>query len=126
VQLIGPNHVGIGLDYVFDQEELETLVRENPETFPPSEYRNVPQAFVRPEQLPEIAEHLARLGYDEAALSAIGRQSPARCAAGLASAGSASFGHRGRSVGRGWSTSESEIEPAVAPYRDRQRRLRRT
>jgi membrane dipeptidase len=71
VQLVGPNHVGIGLDYVFDQEELETFVRKNPEIFPPSEYGNAPQAFVRPEQLPEIVEHLSRLGYDEAALSAI-------------------------------------------------------
>jgi membrane dipeptidase len=71
VQLVGPEHVGLGLDYVFDQEELATYVRMNPEVFPPSEYGSVPQAFVRPEQLPEIAAHLGRLGYDERALRAI-------------------------------------------------------
>lgn len=71
VQLVGPRHVGIGLDYVFDQEELATYVRQHPEVFPPSEYGNGRQAFVEPEQLSEIAEHLIRLGYDDHALSAI-------------------------------------------------------
>jgi len=70
-QLVGPRHVGIGLDYVFDQVELENLVRQNPGVFPPAEYGNGPQAFVAPEQIPEIARELARLGYDEESLKAI-------------------------------------------------------
>src|SRR3546814_3739562 len=34
VQLIGEDHVGIALDYVFDHSELEAYVKSAPELFP--------------------------------------------------------------------------------------------
>ena len=62
VEKAGIDHVGIGLDYVFDMEELNAYVRQNPDTFPAQGgYREGIQ-FVQPEQLPEIVEALLRLG----------------------------------------------------------------
>lgn len=64
-QLIGPEHVGLGLDYVFDVSELEDYVRANPDKFPsalaqPGSYRQV-----EPERFPVIAEGLLKRGYSE-------------------------------------------------------------
>jgi membrane dipeptidase len=71
VQLVGPQHVGLGLDYVFDEQELADFVAANPQTFPPDEYGGGRPALVRPEQIPPIAEHLMRLGYSAEDLRAI-------------------------------------------------------
>lgn len=65
VQRIGPEHVGIGLDYVFDVSELEEYIRKYPARFPagldrPGSYRQV-----EPERFPLIAEGLLRLGYSD-------------------------------------------------------------
>ena len=64
-QLIGPQHVGLGLDYVFDVSELEEFVQKHPEKFPaalrqPGNYRQV-----EPERFPIIAEGLLKRGYSE-------------------------------------------------------------
>jgi membrane dipeptidase len=64
VQLIGPEHVGIGLDYVFDQEEVKSFVRARPESFPPDKFPNG-IAMAEPECLPRIAELLLQRGYAE-------------------------------------------------------------
>ena len=65
VSLIGVDHVGIGLDYVFDQVELKEMLASMRGSFPVgSGYDSVP-AFATPEQLPEIAQALSRLGYTE-------------------------------------------------------------
>ena len=37
VDAIGPEHVGLGLDYVFDQDELHAYVAEHRNTFPTGE-----------------------------------------------------------------------------------------
>ena len=70
VQLVGPKHLGLGLDYVFDEQELVDFVAANPNLFPPQEYSAAP-ALVRPEQIPEIADRLTKLGYSAADLGAI-------------------------------------------------------
>ncbi len=64
VNLVGADHVGIGLDYAFDQEEVQKFVKAHPETYPPDKY---PQgvAMMDPEQIPEIAEFLLKRGYSE-------------------------------------------------------------
>jgi membrane dipeptidase len=64
-QLVGPRHVGLGLDYVFDEQELADFVAANPMTFPPEEYGDGRPELVRPEQIPAIAEELLRLGYSD-------------------------------------------------------------
>jgi membrane dipeptidase len=68
VQLVGPDHVGIGLDYVYDRKELEDYLASmkgklprHPETI----------SFVEPERIPQIAEALHRRGYDERAVAQI-------------------------------------------------------
>jgi membrane dipeptidase len=64
-QLIGPQHVGLGLDYVFDVAELEEFIRKNPETFPASLREPGAYLQVEPERIPVIAEALLRKGYSE-------------------------------------------------------------
>jgi len=64
-QLIGPSHVGLGLDYVFDVSELEEFVRKNPEKFPPALQQPGSYLQVEPERLPVIAERLLKMGYSE-------------------------------------------------------------
>ena len=59
----GIDHLGIGLDYVFDMEELNEYVRQNPQTFPPEEGYADGVNFVEPEQAPEIVDALLGLGY---------------------------------------------------------------
>ena len=73
VGVVGPEHVGLGLDYVFDQDELNTYLAENRDTFPPgSGYaESIPHRFASPTQLPEVTESLLRLGYPEDAVRAI-------------------------------------------------------
>ena len=71
VQLIGPEHVGLSLDYVFDTGELDELLRNNPKTFPADEGYAADINMVEPEQVPEIAESLLQLGYAESDLRLI-------------------------------------------------------
>jgi membrane dipeptidase len=73
VGLVGPEHVAIGLDYVFDAAELDELLAKMPETFPPElGYRpGSPLPMLPPEAIPMLAQRLVDLGYGEAALSAI-------------------------------------------------------
>lgn len=59
----GIDHVGIGLDYVFDMEELNEYLRQNPDTFPPEGGYAEGVKFVEPEQAPEIVDALLGLGY---------------------------------------------------------------
>jgi membrane dipeptidase len=76
VQTLGPAHVGIGLDYVYDQASwhphiLSTSVGiylEQADYLAEEEIR-----YVTPEQMPELTEGLMRLGYsDEAILGILG------------------------------------------------------
>jgi membrane dipeptidase len=64
VDLVGPDHVGIGLDYAFDQEEVQKFVAAHPESYPPDKYPNG-LAMMAPEQLPDVAEALLQKGYSE-------------------------------------------------------------
>ncbi len=73
VDVVGPRHVGIGLDYVFDQDELNEYLAKNRDTFPPgSGYADyIPQHFVSPLQLPELTAALLDKGYGEDDVRAI-------------------------------------------------------
>jgi membrane dipeptidase len=70
VQLIGPAHAGIGLDYVFDMDELGDMTT-NATTFPPELGYNQPISIVPPEALEEIVGNLLRMGYSERDLRGI-------------------------------------------------------
>jgi membrane dipeptidase len=73
VEIVGPDHVGLGLDYVFDQDELNAYLADNRETFPPgSGYREYfPPRFASPAQLPELTAGLLDRGYGEGDIRAI-------------------------------------------------------
>jgi membrane dipeptidase len=64
VNLVGPEHVGIALDFHYDDEEIFNFVKRNPQIWPPHAYPNG-LALMKPEQLPEIAASLLALGYRE-------------------------------------------------------------
>jgi membrane dipeptidase len=65
VGVVGPEHVGLGLDYVFDQDELNAFLEANRDTFPPeSGYADaIPYRFFSPAQLPELTGSLLERGY---------------------------------------------------------------
>jgi membrane dipeptidase len=63
VQLVGPQHVGVGTDYVFDSADLNRELAENPQVFPESYRRYGRVDFVPPEQLVPLEAELAGRGY---------------------------------------------------------------
>jgi len=65
LHLIGPDHVAIGLDYAFDDDEVKTFVKAHPETYPPEKYPNGIE-MVPPESFPRIAELLLARGWSDA------------------------------------------------------------
>jgi membrane dipeptidase len=71
VDLVGAEHVGLGLDYVFDQEELNDLVRARPDMYPPEKGYKEGIAMIEPERFPLIAEALLWKGYKEADVQGI-------------------------------------------------------
>jgi membrane dipeptidase len=71
VQLVGPAHVSIALDYVFDMRELEEHLEKMKGTFPPGLGYEMGARFVPPEQLEEIVVTLQGLGYSDADLTAL-------------------------------------------------------
>jgi membrane dipeptidase len=64
LDLVGPEHVGIGLDYVVDKQELIEYVEGHPDIFPPDKMKDL-LSFVEPEQFPEFTELLVHKGYSE-------------------------------------------------------------
>ncbi len=73
VDVVGPHHVGLGLDYVFDQDELNAFLTDNRDTFPAGfGYREFfPPRFASPMQLPQITASLVDRGYSDADVEAI-------------------------------------------------------
>jgi membrane dipeptidase len=71
VQLVGPAHVSIALDYVFDMRELEEHLEKMKGTFPPGLGYEMGARFVPPEQLEEIVVTLQGWGYSDADLTAL-------------------------------------------------------
>jgi len=64
-QLVGARHVGLGLDFVFDQSHSDLPSHLDPEDWWPSAFGYDLEAgpIVPPERLPEIAAALGRRGY---------------------------------------------------------------
>jgi membrane dipeptidase len=71
VSLLGPRHVGLGLDYVFDQRELDEWLRSVPDFFPPDSGYEVGMTFTPPELLPEVTDLMVKAGYDADAIKGI-------------------------------------------------------
>jgi membrane dipeptidase len=62
--LVGPEHVGIALDYAFDAENVDDLLEENKAYWPESEdYGRWPTSYVPPKQLMDITETMVKRGF---------------------------------------------------------------
>lgn len=71
VQLVGPAHVSVALDYVFDIGELEEHLAQMKATFPPDLGYELGARFVPPEQIEEIVAMLQAWGYRDDDLKAL-------------------------------------------------------
>ena len=69
--LVGPEHVGLGIDFAFDEQELNDYVANNPLLFPKKMGYGQGMQMAKPEQIPEIGDELARKGYSDAEVSGI-------------------------------------------------------
>jgi len=65
-ELVGPAHVGLGLDYVFDQDELDRELSAGADIWPAAFGYRPGIRFLPPEQLPALREMLLASGYSEA------------------------------------------------------------
>ncbi|MDE0155917.1 MAG: dipeptidase [Gammaproteobacteria bacterium] len=65
VQLAGIDHVGIGLDYIFDDTEIAKVTRKMTKTFPRTAGYDVPIEVVAPENFPQLTECLLNRSYTE-------------------------------------------------------------
>ena len=65
-ELVGPEHVAIGLDHVYFLEQQHARRRENPDSYPegypPADWTG---SYLGPEHFPEIAETLVQHGYGD-------------------------------------------------------------
>jgi membrane dipeptidase len=68
--LVGPEHVGISLDYAFDAENVDSLVSGNSRYWPQEEYKTA-SLYLPPEQLPEITETMVQRGFSDAEITGI-------------------------------------------------------
>ena len=71
VQLVGPDHVGLGTDYVRDTERFWDWVRDNPHMWPAGPNARTRSAFSQPEQVEELVALMLRAGYGDAAVRGI-------------------------------------------------------
>ena len=71
VQLVGAQHAALGLDYVFDSQELDDYVAKMAHTFPAELGYEKGVRMVAPEQLEGIVQVLQKWGYSNADLQAV-------------------------------------------------------
>jgi membrane dipeptidase len=69
-ELVGFEHVGIGLDYCVDKQEVLGYIEAHPEVYPKDRVGNLLE-FACPEQIPEIAEILFERNFSEEQVNAI-------------------------------------------------------
>ena len=65
VQLAGIDHVGIGLDYIFDDTEIAKVTRKMTKTFPRTAGYDVVIEVVTPENFPRLTQCLLNRAYTE-------------------------------------------------------------
>jgi membrane dipeptidase len=63
--LVGPDHVGLGLDFVFDLDELEQFVKANPAQFAAGTETTVARVAIAPEHLAQIVETMLSAGFSD-------------------------------------------------------------
>jgi membrane dipeptidase len=71
IKLVGADHVGLGLDYVFDSAELDTYMEKMAAAFPQSLGYQRGIAMVEPERLSAIVTELLRSGHPESVIEKV-------------------------------------------------------
>lgn len=71
VQLVGADHVGLGLDYSYDMQEMEEYVKSRPDLFPPEKGYNSEATFAAPESIPALIDMMLEHGYPREAIAKI-------------------------------------------------------
>jgi membrane dipeptidase len=82
VQLVGPEHVGLGMDYVWDLEEWKAFYRSAPHLFPPQQGYVEPPPIIEPERLPALVQVMLDHGYPQSAIRMILGENHLRIAQG--------------------------------------------
>ncbi len=71
-ELVGPEHVGLGLDYSYADVDLAAELSARPDYWPPGHLYDTPNIKVaEPKQIPEICEQLHARGFADAELKSI-------------------------------------------------------
>lgn len=68
VNLVGPDHAGLGIDYVHDARALDKYVAQRPDEWAGTW---APFAFASPEQFVTLVDRILRAGYPDAAVRSI-------------------------------------------------------
>ena len=71
IDLVGAEHVGLGLDYVFDRSELDEHIRNYPGSYPPGTSSARDIAMVEPEAMSAIVEGLCRDGLTDGEIQGV-------------------------------------------------------
>jgi len=71
MDLVGPEHVALGLDYIYDRAELDSYVVAHPELYPPGDGYRAGIAMFAPEQLSALRERLLARGHSWSTLAAL-------------------------------------------------------
>lgn len=72
VELLGPDHVGVGFDVVFDADALSEWIRTRPDEWPGKDDPAWPGFnYGRPDQLPRVTAMMLDRGYDEVSVRKI-------------------------------------------------------
>jgi membrane dipeptidase len=72
VQLVGPDHVGLGIDYVLDHDFVNRYLQGRPEEWPRAEgsvWKYI--RYAPPEQIPGLTEVMLRAGYPEGTIRGV-------------------------------------------------------
>ncbi|MDY0747628.1 membrane dipeptidase [Paucibacter sp. R3-3] len=70
-ELVGVEHVGIGLDFIHDRREVDELIAANPEQFPAHLGYRSGMTMMAPDELPTLAAELSAGGMSTADLAAV-------------------------------------------------------
>lgn len=68
VQLVGPDHVGLALDYVFDVQELQDWFNARPDLFPPEKGYGANFQIAAPESIKPLIDVMLANGYPREAI----------------------------------------------------------
>lgn len=70
VDLVGPDHVGLGTDYIVDGEATSRVLAARPDEWPHDDLTQ-PLFYMPPEDLHEVIGEMTRAGYDRATIAKI-------------------------------------------------------